>query len=110
MANDNKSPLTPQPGIMGIAPYVPGEHGLAGHNRVRVLSANENPLGAGAAARDAYLAGVRQLERYPDGSHRKLREAIARADGLEADRIVCGAGSDELLGMLGKAYAGVGDE
>lgn len=110
MASEANSPLTPQPGIMGIAPYVPGGHGLAGHNRVRVLSANENPLGPGAAAREAYLAAAGALERYPDGSHHNLREAIAKAEGLEAGRIVCGAGSDELLGLLGKGYAGVGDE
>jgi histidinol-phosphate aminotransferase len=110
MASDSNSPLTTQPGIMRIAPYIPGGHGLSGHNRVRVLSANENPLGAGQPARDAYLAAAGALERYPDGSHHALREAIAKAEGLEADRIVCGAGSDELLGLLGKAYAGVGDE
>ncbi len=110
MACQAKSPLTPQPGILGIAPYIPGGHDLAGHNRVRVLSANENPLGPGDAAREAYLAAAGALERYPDGSHRKLRETIARVEGLEAERIVCGAGSDELLGMLGKAYAGMGDE
>ena len=49
MATDQTGPLTPQPDIMNIAPYVPGEHGLAGHNRVIVLSANENPLGPGDA-------------------------------------------------------------
>ena len=110
MANEANSPPTPQPGIMGIAPYVPGGHGLPGHNRVRVLSANENPLGPGDDARAAYLEAAGALERYPDGAHLAIREAIAKAEGLEADRIVCGAGSDELLGMLGKAYAGVGDE
>lgn len=110
MATDQTGPLTPQPGIMNIAPYVPGEHGLAGHNRVIVLSANENPLGPGEAARKAYVDAAASLERYPEGSARALREAIASAEGLEADRIVCGAGSDELLTMLGHCYAGVGDE
>ncbi|MCB9929567.1 MAG: histidinol-phosphate transaminase [Alphaproteobacteria bacterium] len=110
MATDQTGPLTPQPGIMGIAAYVPGEHGLAGHNRVVVLSANENPLGPGDAARKAYIDAAASLERYPEGSARVLREAIAKAEGLEADRIVCGAGSDELLTMLGHCYAGVGDE
>ena len=110
MASEPNSPLVPQPGIMGIAPYVPGGHDLAGHNLVRVLSANENPLGPGEAARQAYLDAAGALERYPDGAHAHLREAIAQAEGLEAEQIVCGAGSDELLGMLGKAYAGVGDE
>ena len=110
MASEANRPLAPQPGILGIAPYVPGSHDLAGHNLVRVLSANENPLGPGDAARQAYIEAAGALERYPDGAHSNLRRAIANAEGLEAERIVCGAGSDELLGMLGKAYAGVGDE
>jgi histidinol-phosphate aminotransferase len=110
MATETTGPIKPQPGIMGIAPYVPGEHNLAGHNKVRVLSANENPLGPGDAARKAYIEAAGALERYPDGSSRELREAIAATEGLEADQIVCGAGSDELLTMLGHAYAGVGDE
>ena len=110
MANTNQSPLVPQPGILEIAPYVPGSHSLEGHNRVRVLSANENPLGPGQAAKDAFVATAAELERYPDGSVHRLRDAIAKAEGLEADQIVCGAGSDELLTLLGQAYAGVGDE
>ena len=110
MATDPTGPIKPQPGIMGIAPYVPGGHNLAGHNKVRVLSANENPLGPGDAARNAYIEAAGSLERYPDGSSHVLREAIAAAEGLEADQVVCGAGSDELLNLLGHAYAGVGDE
>ena len=97
MATDFKSPLTPQPGILNIAPYIPGGQELAGHNRVRVLSANENPLGAGEAAQESYKRVAGELGRYPDGSHHELRAAIARTQGLEAERIVCGAGSDELL-------------
>jgi histidinol-phosphate aminotransferase len=39
-----------------------------------------------------------------------LREAIAARHGLDAARIVCGTGSDELLQLLATAYCGVGDE
>ena len=39
-----------------------------------------------------------------------LREAIAARYGLAQDRIVCGAGSDELLHLLAQAYLGEGDE
>jgi len=37
-------------------------------------------------------------------------EAIAQVYGLDAGRIVCGAGSDEIINLLCQAYAGVGDE
>ena len=52
----------------------------------------------------------RHLEDYPEGSSRVLREAIGRSFGLDPERIVCGAGSDEMLNFLGHAYLGAGDE
>jgi histidinol-phosphate aminotransferase len=50
------------------------------------------------------------LHRYPDGGCTALRGAIAELHGLDADRIVCGAGSDEIISLLCLAYAGPGDE
>ena len=49
-----------------------------------------------------------ELERYPDGPATALRNAIARRYGLNPERIVCGAGSDELLNLLAHAYLGAG--
>ena len=40
----------------------------------------------------------------------KLRAAIGRHYGLDPARIICGAGSDELLNLLVRAYCGPGDE
>jgi histidinol-phosphate aminotransferase len=50
------------------------------------------------------------LEDYPDGSASALREAIGEAFGLDPARIVCGAGSDDLLNLLARAYLKDGDE
>ena len=105
-----KSPLQPRPGILEIAPYVGGESGLAGHARVVKLASNENPLGASPKAIAAYRAEAERLHLYPDGHATALREAIGRRYGLDPARIVCGAGSDELLSLLARAYAGPGDE
>jgi len=102
--------LTPRPGIMNIAPYVGGESSLPGQNRVIKLASNESPLGPSPRAIEAYKALAGELHRYPDGGAVKLREAIARHHALDASRIVCGAGSDELIGLLVRAYAGPGDE
>jgi histidinol-phosphate aminotransferase len=101
---------TPRPGIMDIAIYVPGEAKLPSGVVPIKLSSNENPLGASPKARAAYEAAAKDLERYPDGGSTALRQAIASVYGLDADRIVCGAGSDELLGLLGRCYLGPGDE
>jgi histidinol-phosphate aminotransferase len=51
-----------------------------------------------------------RLHRYPDGGSVELRAAIGAQHGLDPDRIVCGAGSDEVLALLARAYAGPGDE
>src|SRR5690606_18882670 len=51
-----------------------------------------------------------EIHRYPDGGSTELRRALARHYGLDAERIVCGAGSDELITLLTRAYAGPGDE
>jgi histidinol-phosphate aminotransferase len=56
------------------------------------------------------MAAGSSLDRYPDGSATLLREAIGEVFGLNPERIVCGAGSDELLSLLATAYLGPGDE
>lgn len=104
------SPLQPRPGILDIAPYVGGESSLPGRTRIVKLASNENPLGPSPKAVAAYRAGADSLHLYPDGHATALREAIGRVHGLDPARIVCGAGSDELLSLLARAYAGPGDE
>jgi histidinol-phosphate aminotransferase len=100
----------PRPGILEIAPYVGGEAALPGFAQPIRLASNENPLGTSAAAIAAYRDCATRLNRYPDGNATALREAIGRAHGLDPARIVCGAGSDELLGLIVRAYAGPGEE
>jgi histidinol-phosphate aminotransferase len=105
---DHARPL-PKPGILDIAPYVPGKAGAKGQ-KVHKLSANENPLGASPAAIAAYRAAAEGLEFYPDGAASELRDAIATRYGLKPENIICGAGSDELLQLLAHAYLAPGDE
>lgn len=100
---------TPQPGILDIAPYLPGKSGVPGSNAVK-LSANESPLGASPKAMEAFRAASAQLEIYPEGSSRILRMALAEVHGIDADRIVCGNGSDDLLHLLAQTYLGEGDD
>ena len=100
----------PRPGILDITPYVPGKSALPGQRKAIKISANEGALGPSAKAIAAYRKAARDLHRYPDGAATALREAIARRHGLDAARIVCGAGSDELFYNLARGYAGPGDE
>jgi histidinol-phosphate aminotransferase len=100
----------PRPGILDIEMYVPGLSAVPSGRKPIKLSSNETPLGASPKAITAFKAEAATLERYPDGSATHLRKAIARRYGLDADRIVCGAGSDELLSLVAHAYIGPGDE
>ena len=100
----------PRPGILDIAPYVGGESKIAGANRVIRLASNESALGPSPKALAAYRAIAEEIFRYPDGASVELRHAIAQHFNLDPARIVCGTGSDELIALLGKCYAGPGDE
>ncbi|MBT3361067.1 MAG: histidinol-phosphate transaminase [Rhodospirillales bacterium] len=102
--------LVPQPGVMDITPYVGGESGVPGVTRIIKLASNEGAHGASPKAIEAFKAHGPEIHRYPDGGCTALREAVAAKYDLDASRIVFGAGSDELLGLLCRAYAGEGDE
>ena len=104
------STLKVSPGILDIAAYIPGRATAEGGARQIKLSSNETPLGTSPAAIEAYRSLAGELHRYPDGAAYDLRDALAARWGLDAERIICGNGSDELISMLATAYAGPGDE
>ncbi|MGN6573337.1 MAG: histidinol-phosphate transaminase [Pseudolabrys sp.] len=100
----------PRPGVLDISPYVPGKSSAPGVAKVFKLSSNETPLGASPKAIAAYNEIGKHLEDYPDGASTSLREAIGQAFGLDPARIVCGAGSDDILNLIARAYLKDGDE
>ena len=102
--------LTPRPGILDIVPYVGGGSAIKGVEQVVKLASNESALGPSPKAIAAYRQVGCALHRYPDGPVQGLRHALASRHGLDPARIVCGNGSDELLDLLARAYAGPGDE
>jgi histidinol-phosphate aminotransferase len=104
------SPLRPRPGILEIEPYVGGGSEIPGASRVIKLSANESAIGPSPKAVEACRAAAVDIHRYPDGDASALRTAIGRRFQLDPARILCGAGSDELIQLLMRAYAGPGDE
>jgi histidinol-phosphate aminotransferase len=100
----------PRAGVLDIAPYVPGRSKAGGGAKLHKLSSNETPLGPSPAAVEAFRAAGDSLALYPDGGAMALREAIGATYGLNPARIVCGAGSDEILSLITLAYVGPGDE
>jgi histidinol-phosphate aminotransferase len=100
----------PRPGVLAIDPYRPGKSAAPGGGKIHKLSSNESPLGSSPRAREALKKVADRLELYPDGPATALREAIGVRYGLDPARIVCGAGSDELLSLLAQVYVGPGEE
>ena len=103
---------TPQPltGLKNIAPYVAGESELTGFDRVIKLASNEGAFGPSKKVLEALTYSSHDFYRYPDGDCTELRELLANKNSLPKDNIICGAGSDELINLLCRSYAGLGDE
>lgn len=102
--------VSPRPSILSIEAYAPGESKVPGVNRIIKLSSNEGAFGPPPGAMEAFRAAAIELHRYPDGGSTALREAIGRRFGLDPARIICGAGSDEILLHLIMSYGGEGTE
>jgi histidinol-phosphate aminotransferase len=99
---------SPRPEILTIHPYVAGESELPGANRTVKLSSNEGAFGVPPSAQAAIAKAASESFRYPDGGADKLRVAIGGRWGLDPARIVCGAGSDDLLYQFCLSYGGPG--
>ena len=108
----HKTTDSPQPlaGIQNLAPYKQGKSEIPGRRQAIKLSSNECCFGPSPAAAEAFRKSASQLHRYPDGSQTILRNAIAGVHGIDAERIVCGNGSEEIIGLLIRCYVGSEDE
>lgn len=104
------SPIEPNPGLLDIEPYQGGKALTASGRAATKLSSNESALGPSPHAVAAFQDVAASLRRYPDGSAMALRKAIADHYGLNADHIICGNGSDEIIQLLCQAYLSPGDE
>lgn len=100
---------TPKPGILDIAPYVGGKSKIDGISEPIKLSSNENPLGCGEKAREAFASAISRLHLYPEGRASRLRAAVAEHHGLEPERLIFGNGSDEVFALINQAYLSPGD-
>ncbi|MBL0058885.1 MAG: histidinol-phosphate transaminase [Elusimicrobia bacterium] len=107
--------LRPRKEVEGFEPYIPGRDmenvkRLYKLKRVIKLASNENPLGPSPRALAALRAGASNLHRYPDSFSTALRHALADHLGVKVGQLSVGAGSDELIEILAKAYLGPADE
>ena len=78
--------------------------------KVTKLSANESALGISPKAKKVLSNKKLNFTRYPDGKSKKLRSQISRKFGCDIDKIICGAGSDEIIQMLCQLFINSKDE
>ncbi len=98
--------------IRSLAPYVGGkpidevarEFGLD-PARIVKLASNENPLGIPASAQRAMAQAMAEIGRYPDDAGFDLKRALAAKLGVDAERIVLGAGSSDILITAAMTFA-----
>jgi histidinol-phosphate aminotransferase len=100
----------PRPHLLSLAPYPLADRGAPAGREPILLAQNENAAPPSPAALAAASVALASANRYPDADATPLRLAIAAAEKLDARRIVCGAGSMELISLLAQAYLGPGDE
>ncbi|MFD0670402.1 histidinol-phosphate transaminase [Cohnella sp. GCM10027633] len=104
-----------KPNIANLPVYMPGKpvddvKRELGLTEIIKLASNENPFGCSPKAKEAIEGELNQLSIYPDGAAVKLTNALAKHHGVNADQIILGAGSDEVILMLARAYLSPGDE
>jgi histidinol-phosphate aminotransferase len=110
LAMTESPPACPEPYIPDIGKTVVQNVAVGRVNRVVNLSLNESAYGASPLAVAATKKRAEKLERYPDSASTELRRALGRHHDLDPERILCGNGSEELLDVIGRAYARPGDE
>lgn len=97
----------PSPHIEDLPQYIPGTSG-EGEEAIK-LSSNENPLGASPNIATELASMAEKLATYPEDGSPQLRAALAAKYGLDIERIICSAGSDEVFRLLCHAYLAIGD-
>lgn len=107
--------IQPKPNIVHLPVYQPGKpieevKRELGLERVVKLASNENPFGCSPAAKEAVVRELANTGLYPDGSAAELREALAAHLGVDGGQIIFGAGADEVILMIARAFLRPGDE
>lgn len=107
--------MKPKQNIVHLPVYQPGKpieevKRELGLKEVIKLASNENPFGCSPKAKEAIVAELDHTSLYPDGGAVALTAAVARRFGVEPNQVIFGAGSDEIILMIARAYLVPGDE
>ncbi len=105
----SRPPPRPRATIERMVGYTPGEQPGPGERAIK-LNTNENPYPPSPRVMAAIRAvDPERLRRYPPPASDEFRQAAARALAVSPDMILAGNGSDEILGMVVRAFVGAGE-
>jgi histidinol-phosphate aminotransferase len=90
--------------------YKPGKSKVKKIKKVIKLSANESALGISPKAKRLISNRNLILDKYPDGKSQSLRKSISKTYKCNSEKIVCGAGSDEVIQMICQLFLNPKDE
>ena len=93
-----------------IKAYEGGASTIPGKRNVIKLSSNESPFGPSQNVILKIRENLKETNRYPDGSYKKLKEALSKKFNLPVANLFCGNGSDEILGIVCQLFLKKGDE
>ena len=95
---------------LDIEVYEPGKSAIEKIKKITKLSANESALGISPRAKKVLSNKKLNFTRYPDGKSEKLRDQISKKFRCNKDKIICGAGSDEVIQMICQLFLNSRDE
>lgn len=107
--------MRPKQHVTSLPVYEPGKPMEAvkkqyNLNQVVKLASNENPFHFSKNVKEAIKEELDLFYLYPDGSGIAITEALAKHYNVQSNQIILGAGSDEIILMLCRAYLEQGDE
>jgi len=102
-------------GILDLKPYIPGKpieevKWELGLKEVVKLASNETSIGPSPLALEAIKKEIENINLYPEGSSRLLREKIAHKLNIDKEMIIVGNGADNIIDLVGMAFINEGDE
>ena len=95
---------------LNIEAYKPGRSKVKKLRKIIKLSANESALGLSPKVKKLISNKKLILDKYPDGKSKDLRKAISKTYNCNLEKIICGAGSDEVIQMLCQLFLKPKDE
>ncbi|HEY0827042.1 MAG TPA: histidinol-phosphate transaminase [Bacilli bacterium] len=107
--------MKPKEEIVHLPVYQPGKpieevKRELGLEDITKMASNENPYGCSPKVQEAVISKLNYTHIYPDGASTELTQALSKFHNVEENQLIFGAGSDEVILMIARAFLVRGDE